>query len=311
MRDATVRQLRILAAVARHRSFTRAADELRLTQPAVSMQVQALEKLAGLALFERIGRGVALTGPGAELLGHAQTVLRALDDAEDALSALRGLAAGRIAIAVVSTAKYFAPRLLSLFRREHPEIELKLLVNNRDAVVQLVLDNEVDLAVMGTPPRQLETTAFRFAKHPLVIIAAPEHPLAGRARVPVSALAEETFLVREPGSGTRAAMERFFAAHRVVPAATAEIASNETIKQAVMAGMGLGFLSQHAIGLELSAGQLVLLRVEGLPVVRNWNLVHRAEKRLSPAARAFKRFVLREGRAFLAAWPGGGSFRRE
>ena len=144
-----------------------------------------------------------------------------------------------------------------------------------------------------------------------MIIAAPEHPLAGRARVPVSALAEETFLVREPGSGTRAAMERFFAAHRVVPAATAEIASNETIKQAVMAGMGLGFLSQHAIGLELSAGQLVLLRVEGLPVVRNWNLVHRAEKRLSPAARAFKRFVLREGRAFLAAWPGGGSFRRE
>jgi DNA-binding transcriptional LysR family regulator len=307
MRDANFRQLQVLAAVAKHLSFTRAAGELRLTQPAVSMQVQALEKLSGLPLFERVGRQVALTGPGAEMLGYAQAVLRSLADAEDAMAALRGLEAGRISIAVVSTAKYFAPKLLSLFAREHPEIELKLTVNNRDAVVQLVLENEVDLALMGTPPRQLETTAFRFAKHPLVIIAAPEHPLAGRARVPASALAQETFLVREPGSGTRAAMERFFAAHRVLPAARTEISSNETIKQAVMAGMGLGFISQHAIGLELSAGQLVRLQIEGLPVVRNWNVVHRAEKRLSPSAQAFKRFVLREGRAFLAAWPGGGA----
>ncbi|MFL5278454.1 MAG: LysR substrate-binding domain-containing protein [Myxococcales bacterium] len=305
MRDVTVRQLQILAAVAKHLSFTRAAGELRMTQPGVSMQVQALEKLARLPLFERAGREVTLTSAGAEVLGFAQAVLRLLDDAEDALAALRGLKAGRIAIAVVSTAKYFAPKLLSLFARRHPEIELKLVVNNRDAVVQLVVANEVDLALMGTPPRELETTAFRFAKHPLVIIAAPAHPLAGRARVPASALERETFLVREPGSGTRAAMERFFAAHGVLPAATTEISSNETIKQAVMAEMGLGFISQHAIGLELSAGQLVRLDVEGLPVVRNWNVVHRTGKRLSPAAQAFKRFVLREGRAFLAAWPGG------
>jgi DNA-binding transcriptional LysR family regulator len=157
---------------------------------------------------------------------------------------------------------------------------------------------------MGRPPQHLETSAFRFDKHPLVIIAAPEHPLAGQRRVPVKALASESFLVREPGSGTRAAMERFFAAHRVRPAATTEISSNETIKQAVMAGMGLGFLSQHAVGLELAAGRLALLPVEGLPVMRDWNIVHRTEKRLSPAALAFKRFVLEEGRAFLAGWPG-------
>jgi len=206
----------------------------------------------------------------------------------------------------VSTAKYFAPKLLALFARQHPGIELKLAVNNRETVLQLLMENEVDLALMGTPPRDLETSAFPFARHPLVIIAAPEHPLARRRGIKVKALAAESFLVREPGSGTRAAMERFFAAHGVSPTTTTEISSNETIKQAVMAGMGLAFLSQHAVGLELSAGQLVLLDVEGLPVVRGWNIVHRNEKRLSPAALVFKKFVLKEGRAFLANWPAGG-----
>jgi DNA-binding transcriptional LysR family regulator len=238
------------------------------------------------------------------MVHHAKAVLQVLAEAEDVLAALRGLKAGRVSIAVVSTAKYFAPKLLALFSRQHPEIELKLAVNNRDTVVQFLVENEVDLALMGTPPHHLETTAFRFAKHPLVIVAAPDHPLVGERRIPVKALAAESFLVREPGSGTRAAMERFFAAHNVRPAATTEISSNETIKQAVMAGMGLGFISQHAIGLELAASQLALLHVEGLPVVRDWNVVHRSEKRLSPAALAFKRFVLKEGRAFLAAWPG-------
>jgi DNA-binding transcriptional LysR family regulator len=304
MRDVTVRQLQVFAAVGKHLSFTRAAEDLRLTQPAVSMQVKALERLAKLPLVERAGRHLALTEAGLELLQHAQTVLRALEDAEDAFAALRGLEAGRVAIAVVSTAKYFAPKLLALFSRKHPEVELKLAVNNRDTVVQLLSDNEVDLALMGTPPKHLETTAFPFAKHPLVVIAAPDHPLARERRVAAKALSAESFLVREPGSGTRAAMERFFTEHRIHPAGTTEISSNETIKQAVMAGMGLGFISQHAIGLELAAGQLALLHVEGLPVVRSWNVVHRAEKRLSPAALAFERFVLKEGRAFLAAWPG-------
>jgi DNA-binding transcriptional LysR family regulator len=304
MHDATVRQLRILVSVAKHLSLTRAAEELRLTQPAVSMQVKALERLAGLPLLERTGRRVALTEAGREMVRHAQAVLRSLHDAEEALAALRGLEAGRVSIAVVSTAKYFAPKLLALFSRQHPEIQLKLAVNNRDTVMQLLVENEVDLAIMGMPPHHLETTAFRFAKHPLVIVAAPDHPLAGERLVRVQALEGESFLVREPGSGTRAAMERFFAANHVRPASTTEILSNETIKQAVMAGMGLGFLSQHAVGLELSAGQIVLLPAEGLPVMRDWNIVHRTEKRLSPAALAFKQFVLEEGRAFLASWPG-------
>src|SRR5919109_2475246 len=305
MRDATVRQLQILVSLAKNLSFTRAAEELRLTQPAVSMQIKALEELAGVPLVERVGRQVALTEAGSRTLRHAQAVLRSLDDAEEDLAALRGLETGRVSIGVVSPANYSAPRLRALFARQHPGVELKLAVNNREVVLELLTGNEGDLALMGTPPRSLETSAFRFARHPLVIIAAPEHPLARRRRVPVKALAAETFLVREPGSGTRAAMERFFAAHRISPATTTEISSNETIKQAVMAGMGLAFLSQHAVGLEPSAGQLVLLDVEGLPVMRGWNIVHRNEKRLSPAALAFKQFVLKEGRAFLADWPGG------
>ncbi len=304
MRDATIRQLQILVAVGKHLSFSRAAEELRLTQPAVSMQVKTLERLAGLPLVERVGRQVALTGAGREVLRHAQAVLRSLQDAEDAMAAMRGLKTGRVFIAAVSTAKYFAPKLLSLFSRTYPDVELKLAVNNRDTVVQLLSENEVDVAIMGMPPAHLETSAFRFAKHPLVIIAAPEHSLAGARRIPVKALAAESFLVREPGSGTRAAMERFFNAHHVKPAGTTEISSNETIKQAVMAGMGLGFLSQHAVGLELSSGSLVVLDVQDMPVVREWNIVHRTEKRLSPAAQAFKAFILKEGRAFFADWPG-------
>jgi DNA-binding transcriptional LysR family regulator len=305
VRDATVRQLRIFAAVAKHLSFTRAAEALQLTQPAVSMQVKALEVLAGLPLLERAGRGVALTEGGHELLRRAQAILRELDAAGEAFAALRGLERGRVAIAVVSTAKYFSPKLVALFSKAHPGVELRLAVHNREVVIEQLVSNEVDLAIMGTPPPHLETTAFPFAKHPLVVIAAPDHPLAGGRKVPVKALASETFLVREPGSGTRAALERFLAEHRLRPAATTEISSNETIKQAVMAGMGIAFMSRHAIGLELAAGELVMLPVEGLPIVRAWNLVHRTEKRLSPAALAFKEFVLKEGRAFLAAWPGG------
>lgn len=302
MRDVTLRQLQIFASAARHRSFSRASAELHLTQPAISMQMKQLEWHAGLPLFERVGRGLALTAAGEELLRHAQRVLQALADAEDALAGLSGLRGGRVAIAVVSTAKYFAPKLLALFARAHPAIELKLLVNNRDAVVRALAENEADLAVMGTPPGELDAVATAFARHPLVVVAHPEHPLAHRRHVAPPELAGETFLVREQGSGTRAAMERFFAKERLRPPTT-EISSNETIKQAVMAGMGLAFISQHSIGLELAAAQIALVPVAGLPVMRDWNVVHRREKVLSPAAAAFKAFVLEEGSAFLGRWP--------
>ncbi len=305
MRAVTVRQLQIFAVAARHLSFSQASRELHLTQPAVSMQIRQLEDSAGLPLFERVGKRLHLTQAGEEMQRYGQRVLAALTEAEDAFAALKGLRGGRISIAVVSTAKYFAPKLFALFGAQHPEVEVKLSVSNRGAVVQQLIANQVDLAIMGTPPRGIDTVASPFARHPLVVIGPPGHRLATRRRIPLKALEEELFLVREPGSGTRSAMERFFSSQEVRLKVLMEMDSNETIKQAVMAGMGLAFISQHTIGLEVATGVLKVLRVEGLPVMRQWFVVHREEKRLPPAGEAFKAFVLKDGAEFLKQWPQG------
>ncbi|HJS36807.1 MAG TPA: LysR family transcriptional regulator [Burkholderiales bacterium] len=299
MRNATLRQLRTFAEVARRLSFTAAAKALHLTQPAVSMQVRQLEEAAGLPLVEQLGRRVHLTDAGRELLRYAGGIADLMREAEEAMKALQGIGGGELSIAVTSTAKYFAPRLLAEFRRRHPEVRLRLAVSNREAVVRALTDNAVDLAVMGRPPRGLDTDAAAFAKHPIAVIAAPDHPLAGRRRLPLEALAGETFIIRERGSGTRAAMEHVFAERSFRARETMEMSSNETIKQAVMAGMGIAFLSTHTIGLELRAGRLVLLAVSGLPVMREWYVIHRRGKRLSPAAQAFKSFLLEQGAALI------------
>ena len=300
MRSATLRQLRTFTEVARRLSFTAAAKSLHLTQPAVSMQVRQLEQAAGLPLLEQIGRRVHLTDAGRELLRYAAGISDLLREAEDAMKALQGVGGGELSLAVTSTAKYFAPRLLAEFRRSHPEARLRLAVSNREAVVRELTDNTVDLAVMGRPPRGLDTEAAPFAKHPIAIIAAPDHPLVGRKRVPLELLAGETFIIRERGSGTRAAMEHVFAERGFKAGETLEMSSNETIKQAVMAGMGIAFLSMHTIGLELRAGRLALLAVSGLPVMREWYVIHRRGKRLSPAAQAFKSFLLEQGAGLIA-----------
>jgi DNA-binding transcriptional LysR family regulator len=291
MKDATVRQLQIFDAAARTLSFSRAAEVLRLTQPAVSMQIRQLEHFAGVPLFERTGRRLHLTDAGEELVQHARAVLRALDGADEAFAAMKGLRGGRVKLAVVSTAKYFAPRLIARFLQTHPGVRVRLQVDNRDAV--------------GRPPGELDLVAAQFAEHPHVIIAPPDHPLARRRRVEVEALAAETFLVREVGSGTRTAMERFFQERGVPLRVGMEMPSNETIKQAVMAGLGLSFISLHTIALELASHALGIVHAPGLPVIRQWYVLHRSEKRLSPAADAFKAFVLQDGRGFLERWRGG------
>ncbi len=298
-----MRQLQIFDSASRTLSFSRTSELLHLTQPAVSMQMKQLEELAGLPLFDRIGRRLHLTQAGEELARHAREVLRTIEQADEALTSLRGLQGGRIRVAVTSTAKYFSPSLISLFAKRHPGVEVRLVVANREVVIGALAANEVDLAIMGKPPDDLETVASEFAEHPFVVIAAPDHPLARRRSVPLSALAEETFLVREPGSGTRAAMERFFAGHRIDVRVGMTLDSNETIKQAVMAGMGLAFISQHTVGLELSVGALAVVAAPGLPVMRAWNVVRLAAKRPPPAAQAFEEFMLEEGKAFLRSWP--------
>jgi DNA-binding transcriptional LysR family regulator len=301
MKTVTLRQLRVFAAVAKHASFTRAAEELHLTPPAVSMQIKELEQSCELPLFERAGKSVRLTMPGEYLLVYARRVLATLKEADAALAALRGVEGGKLTIGMVSTAEYFLPRLVARFRAQHPAVEMRLsLGNNREALVRQLRDGEVDLAVMGRPPRELDARAEPFAAHPLAIIAAPEHPLARLRKVAPKALEAEAFIVREPGSGTRAAMEQFFRDQRIAPARAMEMASNETIKQAVIANMGLAFVSLHTVALELAAGQLVVLKVPGLPLVRRWHIVNIQGKPLAPAAEAFRYFVLEQGERLLA-----------
>ncbi|MFN3565613.1 MAG: LysR family transcriptional regulator [Burkholderiaceae bacterium] len=302
MKNVTLRQLRVFTSVAKHLSFGKAAEELHLTPPAVSMQIRELENQVGLPLFDRTGRQVALTVTGEYLLVYVRKILATLKDAEDAIARFRGLQGGRLVIGMVSTAKYFLPRLLAQFREDHPEVEIRLVVSgNREQLVAAMQRNEVDLAVMGRPPREIATRAEPFAAHPHVIVTPPDHTLATTmGHVPALALANFPFIVREPGSGTRAAMEQYFADHRIEPRIAMEMASNESIKQAVMAGLGIAFLSLHTIGLELKSGLLAVPDVEGLPIVRRWYVVNNLAKVLSPSAEAFRYFILERGESFLA-----------
>lgn len=292
MRSATVRQLQIFSVAASHLSFARAAEKLHLTHAAISLQIKQLEDVCGTLLFDRIGKKVFLTEAGDILLDHARQILQSLKDADESLMALKGLKGGRVTIAVTSTAEYFAPGLLAEFRKAQADVRVRLLVDNREEVSRMLISNEVDLAIMGRPPADMEAEATTFAPHPFVIVAGTDHPLVGRSALTLDDIAQETMIVREAGSGTRLAMEGFFREHAIEPNIDMEMGSNEAIKQAVVAGLGISFISQHTLGLELSAGRLVVLPVEGMPVMRRWFLVRHKSKRLTPALGAFWDFVL-------------------
>ncbi len=298
----TFRQLRVFAEVARLASMARAAEALHLTAPAVSMQIRELESQVGLPLFDRHGRSVVLSTAGEYFLVHARRLLADLKEAERAMARLKRLEHGLLTIGMVSTAQYFVPRLLARFRDEHAGVDVRLRVAaNREQLVASMESGEVDLSVMGRPPREIGARAEAFAANPLVIVCAPSHPLLGQGPVPLAALSDASFIVREPGSGTRAAMAALFAEHRFEPHITMEMSSNETIKQVVIAGMGVAFLSMHAIGLETRAGLLCVLDVQHTPVMRSWNIVRLQAKVLSPAAEAFRYFVIERGEALLRA----------
>lgn len=299
MRNVTLKHLRLVESAARLGSFSAAADANHITPPAVTMQMRQLEQEVGLPLFDRDGRGLTPTAAGREVLLAARKVEAALAECRDALVALESLDAGRVTVGVVSTAKYFAPRMLAAFAKEHPKVELQLVVGNRRDIIAQFEAGALDLCVMGRPPETGEVESHLIGPHPHVIVGPPEHRLAGRKGLAPAALAEETFLVREVGSGTRTLMETFFARAGVQPAIGMEIGSNETIKQAVMAGLGLSFISVHTIAAELSDGRLVVLDVEGLPLLRNWFVVRLSSKRAMPATTALQDFVVAEGARFL------------
>lgn len=290
----TLRQLKVFESVARHLSYSRAADELHLTQPAVSMQIKQLEDNINLPLFEQLGKRIYLTEAGHELYQYSRSISQQLSDMEVALDELKGMERGKLNISVVTTANYFAPHLLAKFCQRYRGVTVSLNVSNRETVLKQLSDNLIDLAIMGQPPENLDIDSESFMENPLVVIAPPDHPLCKEHKIPVKRLAKEVFLVRESGSGTRSAMERFFAAHKIRINKGMETDTTEAIKQAVQAGMGLGIVSQHTAELELETNRLKVLDVQGFPIIRYWHVVNRKNKRLSGVANAFREFLLKE-----------------
>ena len=299
MKNATLRQLKVFEAVARHLSFSRASEELHLTQPAVSIQVKKLEDHAGLALFEQLGKKIHLTPAGVEMLHASRAIIQQFKEVEETMTQFKGVSGGKLNVSVISAGDYFFPRLLVEFARRHSGVTLNFGVCNREELMGQLTDNRTDLAIMVRPPLDMDTVNEAFAPHPYVIVAAPDHPLARRKRIPVSRLAREPFVVREKGSDTWASMEEGFGGHLTELNIAMKIKSTETIKQAVIAGMGVSFLSAHTISRELEVGSLAMLDVQGFPLMLHWYVVHRKNKRLPPVAQAFKNFLVNDGAALI------------
>lgn len=306
----TLRQLKVFESVARHLSYSRAAEELHLSQPAVSMQIKQLEENVSLPLFEQIGKRIFLTEAGYELNHYSRAISQQLEDLEVVLDELKGMERGKLNISAVTTANYFAPHLLANFCQRYSGVTVSLNVSNRETVLKQLADNVIDLAIMGQPPENQDIASESFMENPLVVIAPPEHSLCSAQKIPVKRLAQEIFLVREPGSGTRSAMERFFASHKIEIKKGMETDTTEAIKQAVQAGMGLGIMSQHTAELELQTGRLKVLDAQGFPIIRYWHVVHRKNKRLSGVAQAFREFLLKEDAELMCGSKKGASIEQ-
>ncbi|MRG58156.1 DNA-binding transcriptional regulator, LysR family [Phyllobacterium sp. YR620] len=315
MRNLTLKQLRAIQAIMKHGTIAAAANALRLTPPAVTIQLKLVEEEAKVSLFDRTNEGLRPTAAGLAFLDAAQMIEERLRVLDDEIDAIKGVRVGSLNLGVVSTAKYFAPRLMATFRNEHPDIAIKLLIGNRAETIASLKSHEVDIALMGRPPKDIPLRSAVFGDHPLVVIAAPDHPLAKRRDITKERIAQEHFLVREPGSGTRISLEIFLSElpGRLDDLGT-EMSSNETIKQAVMAGLGVAFISAHTIALELEVGKLVMLDVVGMPIRRQWFSVVRTDRTLSPAMKAFQDFLNRKGAQCLPffdkLYPDMGSIHR-
>lgn len=299
MRELTLRQLRALAAVHRDRSVTSAAKKLHLTQPAVTLQIRNLQELAGLPLIQRTSDGMLLTDAGREVLALSERIGAAIADCATSLEMMAGKTAGRISIGAVSTSKYFVPFMISGFSKLYPNVDVSLFIGNRQEIGQALRGYDLDFAIMGRPPADIDMDVRLIGDHPHVIIAPTSHRLARKSRLALSDLTDETFLLREPGSGTRGLMEQLFETARVRPNLGMAMSSNETIKQAVIAGLGIAFISAHTVATELDERRLVTLDVAGLPIVRQWFVLSRKDKVLLPPARAMLEFLAARGSQFL------------
>lgn len=296
MKNATLRQLKVFEAVARNLSFTRAAEELYLTQPTVSIQIKQLADIVGQPLLEQIGKRIFLTDTGRELLKVCRDIFEGLDRFEMLMSDMKGVKKGKLRLAVITTAKYFVPRLLGVFCQRYPGIDVTLKVTNRERVLQRMAENQDDLYVLGQPPEQMDVAFEPFLENPLIVLAPGNHPLAGQKNISPQRLTEEQFLMREPGSGIRLATEEFFAGRGLKLKVRMELGSNEAIKQAVAGGLGLAVLSVHTLALERNIDELAILDVTGFPIRRHWYLVYPKDKQLSVVALAFLEFMHTESK---------------
>lgn len=300
MQNITLRQLRSLRSIHNLAKISSAAKELGLTAPAVTLQLQQLEAEIGLILFDRTPDGMRPTAAGLVVLEAARAIDERLRLLADEIGAIAEGKTGNLKLGVVSTAKYFAPRLIAAFLKQFPGIQVDLHVGNRSETIAALKRHELDTALMGRPPRDVPVRSLMFGSHPFVIVAPADHPLAGKRGISKSEIAEQRFLIREPGSGTRSSLEVYFGdiPEKLDDLGT-EMGSNETIKQAVMAGLGIAFISAHTIEQELQMRRLVILDVEGMPITRQWFGVSRLDRSISPAMKAFHEFLVRDGAASL------------
>jgi DNA-binding transcriptional LysR family regulator len=285
------RQLKTFLAVVEHGSITAAARALHVTQPTVSMQLKEMGDVVGLPLYEVTGKKLHLTAAGKELEATATQLMQEWERFHQAIAAQKGLTAGRLRLAVVSTAKYFTPRLLGDFCRMHPDVEISLEVLNRDGVIQRLRDNVDDLYIMSKPPADIDAEVHAFLPNPLVLIAPLAHPLVGRAKVALADLHMERFVLREKGSGTRLSADAYFSRCNFVPRIRLEMGSNESLKQAVAGGLGLSVVSSHTLGPDIARQGLAILDVDGFPLTSHWYTVHLRGKQLSPLAVAFMQYL--------------------
>lgn len=299
MKNLTLRQIRIFMSAAKHASFTRAAEELHITAPAVSLQIKEMEEDIGVSLFSRENRKVELTSAGEYFLLYARRVSSTLNEANTMMERFRGTQFRHLKIGVVSTAKYFLPHMLLEFKKDFPNLQIKIEARNREQLVELLRGGEIDIAIMGLPPKEIDTRVEAFANHPHVFISSPSNPLAGKANIPPDALIQHEMISREAGSGTRSIMEKYFAGHHIAPIVSMEMSSNETIKQAVMANLGISFVSLHTIGSELAYKQLTILDIQNTPIIRTWHVVALNKRNASQAAEAFRYFMLEKGGEIL------------
>jgi DNA-binding transcriptional LysR family regulator len=298
----TIRQLRVFLEVALHKSFTQAAKNLYLTQPAVSMQIKQLEEVVGIELLVKRGRKIALTDAGQEMLLLSRNVLQQIEETEHRLEQISQGNQGRLKLVVASTVSAVATKLLAAFKARYPNMHISFEVTNREGLIEQLENNEADIVLMGQPPENMNLITEEFMQNPLVVVAAPSHPLARQKKpASISQLLEHGFVVREPGSGTRLAMERFFNENNTSLITNMEMNSNDAIKQAVEAGLGLGVVSVHTLENELKENRLTIIDAQAFPIRRSWYLVQNKNKRLSPLAGRFREFVLEHARTLTPA----------